>query len=219
MFKKTKENINQNEYVDFIKKMWANKRYRSLIVLAIYFIFFFVIITGLRSTYQDSDINNTSASFSFETIKEEYNNLRDYSYEIFVNEESLVLGKLNNGINNFEYQDKDYTIINNNIYMDESGDLKKVELEDNDILLTIIEKITLNNLVEYVSTFNNNSEVNETGFKLEYKIPNTYFSLNKDGNVDITITGNTKLEEINVNLTEYINEPYIIKVKVSDINV
>lgn len=216
MFKKTKEKINQNEYIVFIKKMWEHKRYRSLLVLALYFIFFFIIITGLRSTYQDSDVNNKNNNFSFKNIKEEYNNLRDYSYEIFVNEESLVLGNLDNGINSFKYQEKNYTIINNNIYTEEDGDLKKVELENNDILLSIIEEITLNNLIEYVFSLDIDPEVNETGFKLDYLIPNAYFSLNDAGNVNVIITGNTKVEEINVNLTEYMNKQYIIKVKVSD---
>ena len=42
MFKKTKEKINSNEYVILFKKMWDNKRYRSILILVIYFIFFVI---------------------------------------------------------------------------------------------------------------------------------------------------------------------------------
>lgn len=224
MFKKTKEKIKQNEYVVFIKKIWDNKRYRSLLILALYFIFFFIIITGLRSSYQENQNmdNNESNNnyFSFENLKEEYNNLRDYSYEIFVNEGSLIKGKIENGVNNFEYMNEQYTIINDNIYKEEEENLKKIELTEEDIILTIVDKVMLNNLVDYVSSLNKSGVINEDSFALDFEVPNSYFLLEEDQFVKISIVGSTitKVDEIIVDLTEYKKESYVIKVKVSDIN-
>lgn len=223
MFKKTKEKINQNEYVIFIKKMWANKRYRSLFVLALYFVFFFVIITGLKSTYQDNQnqTNGEGNNFNFETIKESYNNLKDYSYEIFVNDESLIVGKLENGINNFVYDDNKYTLINNNIYKEEAGDLKKVDLLEENMILSIIDKLLINNLINYVSEVEANKIIDDNSFRLDYEIPNSYFSFDKEGLVRVSILGETEtsIGQITIDLSDYKEEEYKIKILVGDKNV
>ena len=56
MFKKTKEKINSNEYVILFKKMWDHKRYRAILILVIYFIFFRIIIGVTRENYKNTEI-------------------------------------------------------------------------------------------------------------------------------------------------------------------
>lgn len=218
MFKK----INENEYILFIKKLWNNKRYRSLLVLGLYFIFFFIIIIGLRSNYrsiEDTESNNTS--FSFEMIKESYNNLRDYSYEIFVNDESLINGKLENGINNFTYVNEQYTIINNTLYKSKNDDLKKVNIKDDEIVLSIIDKIMLNNLVDYIYNLNQNGIINDNSFKLDFEIPSNYFGLEIEKIINVSILGESKnkIDKVIVDLSNYKNENYVITMKVGSIDV
>ena len=219
MFKKTKERINQNEYIVFIKNMWANKRYRSLLILMVYFIFFFILITGLRGSYQDND-NNTNNSFSYDSIKEEYNNLTNYSYEIFINEEAIIVGNLDNNLNNFVYNNKNYTIINDVIYEEDDDNLKKVDLTNKNIVFTMYDKLMLKDLVNYISTLNQNGIINENSFKLDFEIPNDYFLIEEEGFVNVTVLGNTinKIDEIIVDLTNNKNEQTVIKMKVSDKN-
>lgn len=218
MFKKTKEKINQNEYVAFIKKMWANKRYRALLVLILYFIFFFVIIMGLRSTYQNN--NENTNYFSFDSLKTEYNNLRDYQYEIFVNEELLIDGQLENGMNNFEYDKAQYTFINNSLYKMDNDDFIKVDLEKEEILLTIIDKLMLDKIINYVSTINSSGVINSDSFSLDFEVPNSYFGLEGEELVKVNISGETitKVDKIIVDLRDLKEELYNIKIIVGDKN-
>lgn len=219
MFKKTKEKINQNEYVVFIKKMWANKRYRSLLILMLYFVFFFVIITGLRDSYNVDE--NTTNYFSFDKIKEEYNNLTSYSYEILINEESIIIGNMDNSLNNFVYDGKKYTVINNVMYEENDDSLKKVDLTNADLVLSIFDKLMLDDLVNYISPLNKSGVINENSFVLDYEVPNTYFSIEEEDIIKVSILGDTmnKIDEVIINLTNYEKEEMIIKMKVSDKNV
>lgn len=78
MFKKTKEKINSNEYVILFKKMWDNKRYRSILILVIYFIFFGIIIGVTRENYKNTEINDSGDSSKQPTIIEKKNNWNNY---------------------------------------------------------------------------------------------------------------------------------------------
>ena len=221
MFKKTKEKINQNEYVVLIKKIWDNKRYRSLLVLVLYFIFFFIIIVGLRSTYQNNENNNDSNPFSFETLEEKYSNLQDYTYSIFVNDILTIEGELKQSINSFKYNDENYTIINNNIYQEKDENLEKIDLEELDQLILIANKIKLGDFINYISTLNSSGEINDNSYKLDFELPNSYFSIEEEGNIQVSIFGepNSELDEIVIDLSDYKKEMYIITVRVSDNNV
>lgn len=220
MFKKTKEKINQNEYVILIKKIWDNKRYRSLLVLVLYFIFFFVIIVGLRSTYQNNENNNDSMIFSFKALEEKYSSLQDYTYSVFVNDILTMEGELKQSINSFKYNDKNYTIINNNVYQEKDENLEKIDLAEADELILIVHKIKLGDFINDVSRLNSNGEINDNSYKLDFELPNSYFSIEEEGNIKVSISGepNSELDEIIIDLTAYKKEMYIITVKVSDIN-
>ena len=220
MFKKTKEKINQNEYVILIKKIWDNKRYRSLLVLVLYFIFFFVIIVGLRSTYQNNENNNDSDSFSFKTLEEKYSSLQDYIYSVSVNDILVIEGELKENINSFKYNNENYTAINNNFYKEKNQNLEKIDLEELDELILIIDKIKLGKFINYLSSLNYSEVIDDNYYKLDFELPNSYFSIEEEGNIKASISGesNNELDEIIIDLTAYKKEMYIITVKVSDIN-
>lgn len=220
MFKKTKEKINQNEYVGFIKKIWANKRYRSLLILILYFIFFFVVITGLRSAYQDNENMNDKIYFSFETLEEKYSSLTDYAYSVSVNDVLTIEGELKEGINNFKYNDESYTVINNNFYKEKNENLEKIDLEELEELILIIDKIKLGEFINYVSTLNRSGVINDNSYKLDFELPNSYFFIEEEGNIKASISGepNNEIDEIIIDLTESKEENYIITIKVSDNN-
>lgn len=220
MFKKTKEKINQNEYVILIKKIWDNKRYRSLLVLVLYFIFFFVIIVGLRSTYQNNENNNDSDSFSFKTLEEKYSSLQDYIYSVSVNDILVIEGELKENINSFKYNNENYTVINNNFYKEKNQNLEKIDLEELDELILIIDKIKLGKFINYLSSLNYSEVIDDNYYKLDFELPNSYFSIKEEGNIKASISGesNNELDEIIIDLTAYKKEMYIITVKVSDIN-
>lgn len=220
MFKKTKEKINQNEYVILIKKIWDNKRYRSLLVLVLYFIFFFVIIVGLRSTYQNNENNNDSMIFSFKALEEKYSSLQDYIYSVSVNDILVIEGELKENINSFKYNNENYTVINNNFYKEKNQNLEKIDLEELDELILIIDKIKLGKFINYLSSLNYSEVIDDNYYKLDFELPNSYFSIEEEGNIKASISGesNNELDEIIIDLTAYKKEMYIITVKVSDIN-
>ena len=117
MFKKTKEKINSNEYVILFKKMWDNKRYRSILILVIYFIFFGIIIGVTRENYKNTEINDSGDSSKQPTIIEKKNNWnnyeKNYQYIITLNDEKIADVKVDDGIINLNVNNKEYIVINN----------------------------------------------------------------------------------------------------------
>lgn len=220
MFKKTKEKINNNNYVKIIKELWSNKRYRALLILVLYFLFFFIVIMGLRASYQSNEENN-SIPFSFETLEEKYSGLTNYTYNVYVNDVLTIEGELTEGVNNFKYNDESYTVINNNLYKEKEENLEKIDLEETDELIKIIDKIKLGEFINYVSTLNRSGVINDNSYKLDFELPNSYFSIEEDGNIKSSIVGepNNELDEIIIDLTEYKKEQYVVSIKVSEQNV
>lgn len=70
-----------NEYVQKFLELWNTPRYRSLIKLCIYFIFFMVVIASIN-TSSKVDFNNTKVD-----IMEEYKNLTNYQYTATIKNE------------------------------------------------------------------------------------------------------------------------------------
>lgn len=217
MFKKTKEKINSNEYVSFTKKLWANKRYRSLLILLLYFIFFFIVITGLRSSYQEVESIEEENKLSVkETIDNQYQQLENYSYEILLNDEVVIDGLLSDGINNFTYNNQKFSIILDNVYLNKNEDLKKVELEQYNKLLIPIDSVLINNILDKIITLEP-VDSNE-GYSAIYEIPYSYFDIDDDGVLEVNVTGNKRIEEIIFDLTEYAEEEYKITIRIGENN-
>lgn len=217
MFKKTREKINNNKYIVFIKKLWANKKYRSLLILALYFIFFFIIISGLRSSYQNADNLDKENSVSVkEMINTQYKELDNYSYEVILNNQTVIIGSLDSEINNFIYNDQNFTVILDNVYLNKNDDLKKVELEEYNEMLVPINSLFVSNIMDYIVTLEPVSEEDTDRYNAIYEIPYSYFSIESDDVVQINIKGSDKIEEISFDLTEYFKEEYKIIYKIGD---
>lgn len=222
MFKKTREKISQNENFILMKKLWDNKRYRSLLILGLYFVFFFVVISALRNGYQaneNMDNNKTNNNFvSAETIKEHYNNLKDFSYRVLLNNELLIEGNVKDSINNFSYKKQEYTIILDNIYEKDDEDLKKIESLDSEELIIPINKIMINNIINYVMDIEITKELNNDGYEVYYDIPLSYFLIDEDGFAKVCVSGHEQIEKVTIDLTDYKKEIYSISIIIGDNN-
>lgn len=209
MFKKTKEKINNNEYVILFKKLWANKRYRSLLILFLYFIFFGLILGSARSNYKNMDNLPKEEKKEEVTIVEKmsswdnYND--DYSYKIIVNDKEIATWAINDGIINLAVDDKNYTIINNNIYLNKNDDMKKVNKIDNLELSIPIAKLHVKNILDYLGSLEIDSYKENS---VSYYVPMSYFIDEREDNILIEVVGNTKLEEI---IIDYPEEKIILK--------
>ena len=203
MFKKAKEKINNNEYVAMFKKLWSNKRYRSLLILLLYFIFFGIIIGSVRSNYKNMDNISEDDKKEEVTVVEKmsswdnYNS--DYKYNIAVNDLDAAACTVKDGIVNLTVNNKNYTIINNNIYLNKNDDLKKVN-KITELKISIpITKLNVKSIMDYLRNLENDSYQEN---KINYYVPASYFIDDVDDNILVEVIGNTKLEEIIINYQE-----------------
>lgn len=195
MLKKTKEKINNNEYVILFKKLWGNKRYRSILILVLYFIFFGIIIGVARSNYDY--VEDIKPEITVLEKMEEWNNYENnYNYKILVNDIKLAQVKVEDGIINLNIDDKDYVIINNNIYLNKNDDLKKVkQISDVDIDIPII-KLNVKDIMNYLKTHEVESYKENS---IKYQVLGTYFIDNLEENIEVELVGFDNLESININ--------------------
>lgn len=212
--KKIKEEINNNEGFVIMKNLWSDKRYRSIFWLILYFAFFTVIITSLRGRYQNQPVmsNDTSLDIT-ESLK-----LDNYTYEILLNEESLINGKVENNTNKFTYKNKSYVIVGDNIYLEKDSDLIKTDLIQNSEIIIPINKIMLDKIGEYIK--------NQTPEKLDKAVKYTISLSNLlDGettNFTMYIYGDSKIEKIDLNFNDFVQlkelkyKQYILTIRLGD---
>jgi hypothetical protein len=203
MFKKTKEKINSNEYVILFKKMWDNKRYRSILILVIYFIFFGIIIGVTRENYKNTEINDSGDSSKQPTIIEKKNNWnnyeKNYQYIITLNDEKIADVKVDDGIINLNVNNKDYIVINNVIYQNKNDDLKKVKEIPNLKISLPITKLNIRQIMNYLKDL---EASNYTENAIKYQISSSYFIDNTEENIDVEVYGYDNLEKIVINYQE-----------------
>ncbi len=203
MFKKTKEKINSNEYVILFKKMWDNKRYRSILILVIYFIFFGIIIGVTRENYKNTEINDSGDSSKQPTIIEKKNNWnnyeKNYQYIITLNDEKIADVKVDDGIINLNVNNKEYIVINNVIYQNKNDDLKKVKEIPNLKISLPITKLNIREIMNYLKDL---EASNYTENAIKYQISSSYFIDNTEENIDVEVYGYDNLEKIVINYQE-----------------
>ena len=205
--KKIKEKINK------FKEIWANQRYRSFILLGFYFVFFLVLSIGFRTSKSLVDLDETNQSFDSKTIVTNLENFvkQDYEYQIQINEQYEIFGKVENGINSFFYQDKQYTIIYKKLYINENETLNLVS-SFLDVTLNI-EDIMVDRIIEKIKqgTLSNSKQI-DNEFELLYYIDSFDVSSNGEiGAMEIKLKGiNEFVEQIEVKIK---NDTYIIKIK------
>lgn len=202
---KVKDKIDNNENITFIRKLWADKRYRSLLLLAAYFIFFFIVIAGLRSSYEEIDPvqEPVEPTVSIEDkVKESFNNLNNYDYEILLNDEEIIKGNVNSGVNTFTFNKKDYIIVSNMVYLKSNDDLKKVDLTKEKNLLIPIQNVELSKIYSYLESLKpvydkKTDEVVYNNVLLSNVIQDEV------GTFELKIIGTEKIKQIDIDLSEY----------------
>lgn len=205
--KKIKEKINK------FKQFWANQRYRSFILLGLYFVFFLILSIGFRTAKPLINLNENNQSFDSKTIVSNLENFikQDYEYQIQINNQYDIFGKVENGTNSFFYQDKQYTIIYKKLYVNENDTLNLASsfldttLNIEDIMVDrIIEKIKQGTLSDDKQT--------DSKFELLYYIDSLDVSSNGElGAMEIILKGTSEVvEQIEIQVK---NDTYIIKIK------
>lgn len=102
-------------FIEKFKKLWADKRYRSLIILIMYFIFFLVLFTILEIGKETSSHNYNNT----ENLKLEDYQIYEFSTELNINDYTYnILGKRYNEKYEFEFENQIYTFNYNNLNID-----------------------------------------------------------------------------------------------------
>lgn len=215
MKKKLKDKISNNETFLFIRGLWDNKRYRSILFLGLYFIFFFLIISTLRDNYRDNqDLVDTQEETIVlsEVVKKQYNELNSYNYTININDKQTIQGNIESTFNSFSYNNRNYTIILDNVYLENNNDLKKVDINKNSKVIVPIELLMPNKILDYIVDLTPIEEIGEDNYKLTYQILSDYFGIDDTHSFNVFISGDSKIREIILDLSEYANEDYIVKI-------
>lgn len=199
-----------------IKEMWKNPRYRGIIMLGLYFIFFLFIIMGIRSgntSTHNSSKNTTSAlDYSLEKIK---GNNYHYRYEVNWNDKKVVyegdryyhkeLFTKNDGITEkFYHYNETYLKDVNNVW-------SKTE---NPYLFSDFKEISTVEEILKSASYDSKTEYSNQSMNYTYKVSTTTIEkVIEKKNIDIADTPNTislttneskEVVKIEMDLTPYI---------------
>lgn len=211
MFKSFKE----NDYVKKFLEFWNTPRYRSLIILGLYFIFFMFVIATIRSQHQ----NNYTPSVTKKDVLEEYRLLDNYQYKMTIEstDNKTLIGQV--------YKDKQVLTYNNENYYISYGKLytKKDTYEEvTDTLLDFdiwrFTPIFITNLKEK-GKLDATTEYADKSKAQTYLVPVSSFIdayYQKDAEVDSTLSNDI---DTNIKLIIYQNDTKVIKVELDLTNV
>lgn len=106
-------------YIGVIKNLWSNRRYRSLIILGIYALFFTFTFMIIGQKNDGVDIDNLKGIDLFKTITEYHYRIEgEESFDVIVDDNIVIQYKENNyDLNNvpLELEKYDFNIYNPNI--------------------------------------------------------------------------------------------------------
>lgn len=109
------KNLKENNYVKKFLELWNTPRYRSLIILGLYFIFFVFVIATIRSGYK----NNTTTSVTKKDVLEEYRLLDNYQYKMTIETDTnkTLIGQVYKDKQTFTYNNENYYISYGKVYI------------------------------------------------------------------------------------------------------
>ena len=187
-----------------IKELWKNPKYRSLIILGIYIIFFALIITILG--VRDNSSSNDSNVIYTDSLKNLYN-MTDYEYEYRIKYQNsndvtynIIEGRKENGEDKFTLnQSINYTIVNDNLYV-EDGNINNLDID--------IIKLQPKYLYNYLQDSNYNVISNGEEMIKEYVVNNINLLNTEIGNINEinikTYEENNKINKIEIDITNLI---------------
>lgn len=181
------------ETIQFIKKMWANKRTRAiaiLIIYAIFFMFVFILISnGTHETQIPEEPDEITEQEKEEQGIEIIKNIKDYKLE-FVFEETFTYDSSTNLIT---YKDKDYL-------------LEEKPLELSDYKIGTYTPTNIYNLLKTGVLETTNHLENSNTYLVKYSDYENIFNnsiVESDENIRIT-TYNEPITKIKIELSSYV---------------
>lgn len=228
---KKKEEKQTNEYIEFIKKLWKNKRGKALVFFIFYIVFFAIIIASANGNSQE--VNNTSknnirANYNIEMIeKGNYHFIREENINGNIityvgdksNDKTKGLMTTNNIIKEYFIYGDITLIKENNTYHASSSLYNFNNITKDDMIKKILNKSILLSKTEYeLGNTIYNYQISTT--TLEEMISNQKIDIDDKPN-DIIVETNDKNEIVKIayDLSSYStyknNKPQDIKITIS----
>lgn len=129
-----------NKYVDIFNTIWNNKRYKAILILILYVIFFTVIILFAKTVPKTNEVSPL----------EKFKNEKFFNFQIIVDDQTIV-GSFNNNKLTFSYHDITYN------YIDQKLD------NDNFDYKEILDYVSHKKIVDFISN-NQSSMYSETKY-------------------------------------------------------
>lgn len=211
--KEKREKIKEN--ITVLKKIWKNPKYNTFIKIGFYFTFIFILILIVRCCERPSTISTPIEQLE-KTSVEKMELMKNYEYTIEIQENQttqIMKGIRYNEINDFEFSNQKYTIMNHNIYQRSNNEIVS------QLFAFDINSLFPDNIKTYLTEENlkNEIEYQNNEIKKEYHILNFPLILNSNSNKFIILTtyeddeyitkieidGTDIMKEINPNITNY----------------
>lgn len=210
---------NIKEFIIKLREILKVPKYKGLIQLAFWFIFFLIVVLLVRSS------NSGNTVFNDDVEKSKQSEVNSYIYNYQINDGINIISIMGTHYNNEEtfnynnlkyyYKDNKYYLVNNT-------------LEETQFNISMNEYM-YNNINELVNNidYESKTEYKDKSLKYDYIIDSqTYNSFyNKtyetSGNVIISIIKNNDyITSVNIDLSNYLNEyqTYIVTINYSNIN-
>ena len=200
------------EYFRKFNEIRKNPKKRSISLLIIYGIFFIIVFIYI---YNTKPINTPNEINSFNDSLGKVSNY-EYDIEFNINDELISFNGYYLNSENKLNIDSNYTL-NNNVIM-YKGIIIRYDL--------IINKLSYNSMDNFIKNYEYESktEYKDSNIKYEYIINNKDIAsyLGEDnkyeGNTNITVYKKDYISEIDIDLSNYYNSKYIIKIKYESVN-
>lgn len=140
MFKSIKE----NEYIKKIIELWNNPRYRSLLVLGLYIIFFFLVIASVNNSKSVVPTTNKT------DIRSTYAQMSNYRYQATIknNTEQKIIGKVVDNKQLIMFDETNYYYNNVYLYKQEEKSYKQTDEKLLDFEIWRMTPKFINSLIE-----------------------------------------------------------------------
>lgn len=188
-------------YVKF-RELWKVPKYKGLIQLGFWFVFFFVIIVGIRMS--NSNVSNSTKKETNKEVesKEEISNYT-YNYQINRNDNIINIGGVfSNNNDQFYYNNQKYNYKNGLYYLNDIETTFEYPMNE-------FQYKNISNLIKD-KQYESKTEFKDGKIKYEYIIDSTTYNTfyNKDyqttGNILINVTKkDDNIINITLNLSEY----------------
>ena len=194
------KNIRENDYVKKFVELWNNPRYRSIIILVVYIIFFAFVIASINSS------RPTTSGTNKVDIRSSYAQMNNYRYQATIKNESeqKIVGRVADNKQIIVFDETNYYYNNVYLYKQEEKIYKQTDEQLLDFEIWRMTPTFINSLIEKGSFESKTEYANG-------EVANTYL-VNVDNFIELYFGDEAETEET-ISVTLHQNNERVLKVE------